>query len=431
MRKGILKGIGAWTPRLKAGLDSLAIFYLRVLIRRVSWHFLQIIANSVGICYTNEIMTQIPRILDLRPLVREKSCFLFGPRQTGKTSLLREQFPESTVIDLLDTEVFLRLQARPSLMREMTPKKGKVVLDEIQKIPELLNEVHLLIEKNRDIQFIMTGSSARKLRQKGVNLLGGRARSRRLHPFVSAELKDQLSLNQALLYGSLPSIYFSDHPREDMKSYVSDYLREEIAIEAATRNLPAFSRFLETAALTNGQIINYQKISNDAQVKRTTVQNYYELLRETLIGSDLESFKKTKSRKATVSSKFYFFDLGIVNFLKGIREIPERTSLFGEAFEAYMHHELRSWVDYNGDADLKYWRSPSGVHEVDFILNEEVAIECKSTRNVTQEDLKGLLALAAEAKFKRKVIVCFESHRRLISGVEVIPWKEFLEELWG
>ena len=375
-------------------------------------------------------MTDISRILDLRPLVKAKSCFLFGPRQTGKTSLLRAQFPQATVIDLLDEELFLRLQARPVALRDLLPRSGTVVIDEIQRVPALLNEVHLQIEKNRGLRFILTGSSARKLRQKGVNLLGGRARSRRLHPFVWAEIREQFDLSKVLLHGSLPSIFFSDNPREDIKSYVGDYLREEIAAEAATRNLPAFARFLETAAITNGQILNYQKISNDAQVKRSTAQNYYDILRDTLIGTELESYRKTRSRKATATSKFYFFDLGLVNYLRGIRELPERTPLYGDALEAYLHHELRSWVDYQGDGEVRYWRSSTGTHEVDFILNEEIAIECKATRHASNEDLKGLQSLGDEMRLKRKVLVCLENRRRTLAGVEILPLQEFLAELW-
>jgi predicted AAA+ superfamily ATPase len=376
-------------------------------------------------------VSKISRLLRLESVVRAKSCFLFGPRQTGKTSLLKMQFPQATVIDLLDDEIFLRLQSRPSELRELLPQRGLVVLDEIQRIPTLLNEVHLQIEKTPGLRFVLTGSSARKLRQGGVNLLGGRARSRRLHPFVRAELGAQFDLKKSLLYGSLPSIYFSDSPREDLKAYVGDYLREEIAAEAATRNLPAFGRFLETAAVCNGQILNYQHVSNDAQVKRSTVQNYYEILRDTLIGTELEAYRKTRSRKATATSKFYFFDLGVVNYLRRVREIPERTPLFGDALEAYLHHELRTWLDYQGDGDLHYWRSPTGSHEVDFILNEEIAIECKSTRSAAGDDLKGLIALGQEMKLKRRILVCMEPRRRSVDGVEVIPLDAFLDELWA
>ncbi len=380
-------------------------------------------------------METIKRHLDLRPILKAKSCFLLGPRQTGKTSLLEAQLPDATRIDLLDDEIFLRLQAKPTMLRDYIKHSGQVVvIDEIQRVPPLLNEVHRLIESDKSIRFVLTGSSARKLRKKGVNLLGGRARSRRLHPFVWAELQGSkigFDLPRSLLYGSIPSIVYSDAPRDDLKSYVGDYLKEEIAMEAATRNLPAFSRFLETAAHCNGQILNFQKIGNDAQVKRSTAQNYFELLRDTLLGSDLPAYKKTRSRKATTTSKFYFFDLGVVQYLRGVRDLAKGTPLFGEAFEAYIHHELASWCDYHSDHELSYWRSQDGRHEVDFIINGDVAIECKSTHAVDAGDIKGLNAFALETTLRHRIIVCFEPRPRRVSGIEILPWAHFLEKLWS
>ena len=376
-------------------------------------------------------MELIARQVDLRPLLAKKSCFLFGPRQTGKTSLIASQFPDALRIDLLDDEEYLTLQARPARLRERLPEaRGLVVIDEIQRVPALLNEVHRLLESRRDLRFLLTGSSARRLRGKGVNLLGGRARSRRLHPFVRTELGKRFDLKRALLFGSLPSIYLSEDPREDLKAYVGDYLREEIAAEALTRNIPAFGRFLETAAVSSGQLLNYQNVANDAQVKRSTVQNYYEILRDTLVGSELEPFRKTRVRKAIATSKFYFFDLGIVNYLRGIRELAEKTPAFGDAFEAYLHHELSAWVDYQGDGELRYWRSASGL-EVDFILNGAVAIECKTTRSVSSADLRGLKALGEEFPGMKKIVACFESAPRTIEGIKILPWTELLDRLWA
>ena len=333
-------------------------------------------------------------------------------------------------IDLLDDDEHMALQAWPARSRERIPETGGiVVIDEIQRVPPLLDEVHRIIESRRNIRFVLTGSSARKLRGKGVNLLGGRARSRRLHPFVRAELGRKFNLQRAPLFGCLPSIYLSGDPREDLKSYAGDYLREEIAAEALTRNIPAFGRFLETAAMSSGQIINYQNVASDAQVKRGTVQNYYEILRDTLIGSDLGPFRKTRSRKAIATSKFYFFDLGVVNYLRGVRELPERTPLFGEALEAHLHHELPAWVDCRGDGELRYWRSASGF-EVDFILNGEVAIECKATRSVPAYDLRGLKALSEDLPRIRRIVVCLEAAPRTIDGIEILPWSLFLDRLW-
>lgn len=182
--------------------------------------------------------------------------------------------------------------------------------------------------------------------------------------------------------------------------------------------------------MTSGQMLNYQNVANDAQVKRSTVQNYHEILRDTLIGTDLEPFRKTRSRKAITTSKFYLFDVGVVNFLRGVREIPERTPLFGDAFAAYLHHELAAFVDYRGDGELRYWRTTSGL-EVDFILNGEVAIECKATRTVAASDLRGLRALGEELPFKRRILACFEGAPRRVEGIEILPWTDLLDQIWG
>jgi predicted AAA+ superfamily ATPase len=372
----------------------------------------------------------LPRILDLKKTTADKSCFLFGPRQTGKSSLVAHQLPNSVMIDLLDDEIFLRLQQNPKdLSTYITDATKLVVLDEIQRVPTLLNEVHRLIEKKK-IRFLLTGSSARKLRKKGINLLGGRARSRTLHPFVFSEIETSFDLQKIIQFGSVPSILFSPDPWDDLKSYVGDYITEEIITEAATRNIPAFSRFLEVAAISNGQLINYEKISNDAQVARSTVQSYYQILRDTLIGSDLHSYRKTKSRKAITTHKFYFFDLGVVNYLRKVRSIAENSSDFGSAFEALLHHELSAYCDYLPGGELSYWRSRSG-YEVDFLLNEEIAIEVKATKRVDQNDLKGLLALSEEVSLKRKIIVCRESIPRKIGDIEIFPVRHFLKALWA
>lgn len=374
-------------------------------------------------------MIYIPRLLDLRPIVQEKSCFLFGPRQTGKSALLEKLFPDHTVIDLLDEDLYLRLLQNPkNLSSYFTRFSQLVMIDEIQRVPALLNEIHRLIEK-QNMRFVLTGSSARSLRKKGTNLLGGRARSRTLHPFVSAELKDHFDLDKVLHFGSIPGIYFSGDPRDDLKAYISEYLKEEIVAEAATRNIPAFSRFLEVAAVSNGQTINYEKVSRDAQVPRSTVQSYYQILRDTLIGYDLTAYKEVAGRKHASTAKFYFFDLGVTNYLRRIKSISENSADYGIALEAMIHHELKTFCDYKGDNELHFWRSRSGV-EVDFIINNEWAIEVKSTKRIDRADLKGLNALAEEMKVKRKTIVCREPFPRKIKDIEILPIKDFLEFLW-
>ncbi len=291
----------------------------------------------------------------------------------------------------------------------------------------LLDEVQWLIEERRT-RALLTGSSARKLRRGGVNLLGGRARSRTLHPFVSAEL-GELDLLRALSFGGLPSIYLSDDPRDDLRSYTGDYLQEEIAHEGLTRNIPAFSRFLGVAALCNGRILNYTNVANDAQTPRTTVHEYFAILRDTLIGYDLPAWGRARSRKPVATSKFYFFDIGVARALQGREPVTERAPDFGDAFEAWLFHELRTWIDYRGDGTLHYWRTTSGF-EVDFILDEAIAIEAKATRRVTGRDLKGLRALSEEASMKRSIVVSLEARPRRVEQIEILPWRDFLRRLW-
>jgi len=371
----------------------------------------------------------VPRVLDLNRLLAKKSHFLFGPRQTGKSSLIRATVRADRFYNLLESDTLLALAREPRRLRQEVQKIGAlVVIDEIQKLPQLLDEVQWLIEE-RKARFLLTGSSARKLRGGGVNLLGGRARSRTLHPFVSREIED-LDLLRALSFGTLPSIYLSENPREDLKSYTGDYLREEIAHEGLTRNIPAFSRFLEVAALCNGRILNYTKIATDAQVPRTTVHEYFQILRDTLVGYDLMAWRKARRRKPLSTSRFYFFDIGIARALQGRGPIDERSADFGEALEAYLFHELRAWIDYRGDGDLAYWRTTSGF-EVDFVLDGAAAIEVKSTRNAAGHDFKGLHAIHEETGVRRRYLVCLEPRPRIVDGIEVLPWREFLARLWS
>ena len=255
----------------------------------------------------------IPRRLDLRAIVERKSCFLFGPRQTGKSTLIRQQFADCPVWNLLDQKQFLRLSRNPALIREALAERGGaaiVVIDEIQRLPALLNEVHLLIEEH-GIRFLLTGSSARRLRRRGVNLLGGRARSRVLHPFVRVELGGRFDLDRALEHGLLPPIVFSESPAEDLAAYAGDYLREEVAAEAIVRNIGAFSRFLQVAALAHGEMINFANLASDAQVPASTVREYYEILKDTLIAHEVPAFTDTRKRKAISTSKYYLFDVGV------------------------------------------------------------------------------------------------------------------------
>lgn len=372
----------------------------------------------------------IKRIINIKEELGKKSCFLFGPRQTGKTWLIRHELEGCRTYNLLNSETFLRLSRSPGILRQECSASDRiVVLDEIQKLPSLLDEVQLLIEERR-IKFLLTGSSARKLRRGGVNLLGGRARVRSLHPFSFIELKAKFDLGRAVNHGLLPSIYFSESPDDDLAAYAGAYLNEEIAAEGATRNVPSFSRFLEVAALCNGRIINYSKIANDAQVARSTVQEYFQILKDTLIACDLPAWQKSRRRKAITTSKFYLFDPGVARFLQNRGRINPGSPEFGEAFEHYLFHEIKTYSDYRKAGDVSYWRSASGF-EVDFILGGVTAVEVKASKTISERELRGLRALREEKALKNYVLVCLEGTPRVIDGIRILPWKRFLEELWS
>ncbi len=371
----------------------------------------------------------VERIVDLRALLEKKSHFLFGPRQTGKTFWIRRTLPEARYYDLLDSSLYLSLSQDPvRLAQEIGAGDRFVVIDEIQRLPQLLNEVHRLIETRR-LRFLLTGSSARKLRRGGVNLLGGRARTRLLHPLSSRELGARYDLERAVRRGLLPSIYFSDDPRADLEAYAGTYLQQEVVAEGAMRNVEAFSRFLKVAAFCNGTIVNFTKVGGDAQVPRTTVYEYFEILKDTLILYELPAWRKSRKRKPLVSSKYYFFDSGVVAALQG-RDPRPGTPEFGEALETSFLHELRCHSDYVSGEPLSYWRSTSGF-EVDFLLGDHTAVEVKSKKTVTERDLRSLRALAEEKAFKRLVCVAFEPRRRRIGAIEILPWREFLADLWN
>jgi len=385
---------------------------------------------------TNRIPPQIhnpgflPRQVDIEALLKEKSYFLFGPRQTGKSFLIAHSLKDARVYNLLDNALFLDLNRHPGrLSEELMARDKLVVIDEIQRLPELLNEVHRMIEE-RGVRFLLTGSSARKLRRGGVNLLGGRARTQYLHPFTVKELDKHFDLKRVLNFGLIPSIYFSSDPNADLEAYTGNYLQQEIVAEGATRNIPAFSRFLKVAALCNASIVNFTKAANDAQVKRTTVYEYFEILKDTLIIHELPAFKKGSRRKPICSSKYYFFDAGVVRQLQGRGVLSEGTSEFGGAFETFLMHELVAFRDYRSPVNLSFWRSTSGF-EVDFIIDDHTAIEVKAKSVITADDLRSLEAIADEYRFKRLVCVCLEKRPRKTGDIEIVPYQDFLGELWA
>jgi predicted AAA+ superfamily ATPase len=371
----------------------------------------------------------IPRVLDLPALLTRKSHFLFGPRQTGKSFLIARALPGVRVYDLLDSTVYLALSQNPArLAQELTPQDRIVVIDEIQRLPDLLNEVHRLIE-TRGVRFLLTGSSARKLRRGGVNLLGGRARTKYLHPLTYRELGPHFDLPRVGERGLLPSIYFSNDPQADLQAYAGLYLQEEIVAEGVIRNAPAFSRFLRVAALCNGTIVNFTNVANDAQVARTTVYEYFEILKDTLVLHELPAWRKSRKRKPLSASKCYFFDVGVVAALQG-RAFRLGTPEFGQAFETYLMHELVSYRDYVSGEPISYWRSTSGF-EVDFILGGHTAVEVKAKANVSPQDLKSLHAVAEEHKLKRYLCVSLEPRPRQVAEVTVLPLRDFLDALWS
>jgi predicted AAA+ superfamily ATPase len=274
---------------------------------------------------------------------------------------------------------------------------------------------------------LLTGSSARKLRRGGVNLLGGRARTRHLHPLTFGELGNDFDLQRALKAGLLPAIYFSEDPGADLKAYAGTYLQQEIVAEGAARNIPAFSRFLGVAAFCNATIVNFTSVANDAQVARTTVYEYFDILNDTLILAELPAWRQSQKRKPIASSKYYFFDVGVLSALQG-REFRSGTPEFGEAFETYIMHELACHRDYGSEEPLSFWRSTSGF-EVDFIIGDHTAIEVKAKKNLSPADLKSLIALTEEKKLKRHLCVSLEPRRRRVGDVVILPYREFLEEL--
>ena len=377
------------------------------------------------------------RKLDLA-LSSKHSCFLWGPRQTGKSTLLKTLFPQNKRYDLLLSTEYRRLVLNPSLLREEClaglqsgdAPASLVIIDEVQKVPELLDEVHWLIE-NHGLLFILCGSSARKLKRGGANLLGGRAVSYQLYPLVFPEIPG-FSLERAANFGRLPPIYPSDSPDELLRSYVGDYLQEEIAAEALTRNIPAFSRFLEVAALSNGELINYSNIASECGVSPPTVKEYYQILVDTLVGFYLPAFSKRAKRRLIRTPKFYLFDPGVAAHLTRRGPVHPRSELFGKAFEHLIITEIRAHSAYSRrHYPLAYWRTASG-YEVDLVLGDrEIAVEIKSTAMVRNRHLKGIRAFMDESPPRRAMVVSLDPNpRRTEDEIEITPWRRFLEHLW-
>ena len=371
------------------------------------------------------------RIAKLEETV-EDSVFLWGARQTGKSTLLKTLFPNVRRYDLLNSEEFERLFRNPELLREElkhADENSLVIIDEVQKIPQLLDEVHWLIS-NRNIRFILCGSSARKLLRCGANLLGGRALRTIMYPLVTAEIPD-FDLLKAVRNGMLPRHYTTQNPQRRLQAYIGDYLNEEIRAEALSRNLLSFTRFMEIAAQSNGEMIVYKNIAQDCGVSANTVKEYFQILEQTMVGYSIPGFTATTKRRAITAPKFYYFDVGIANYLLKRNNIVPGTDDFGRAFEHLMMQEIIAYLGYNYlDEKPTYWRT-SGGYEVDCIIgNGRVAIEFKSNDEVKSRHTKGLKAFQEEYPSARLIVVSMDKYKRDINGVEVFPATEFLSELW-
>lgn len=383
--------------------------------------------------YHDKMKYSFNRSINLPRDIHE-SFFLWGPRQTGKSTLLKQRYPKAIWIDLLKADEFRRYMQNPEWLRTELLAKSQnrqVVIDEVQKVPQLLDEVHWLIE-NRSIRFALCGSSARKLKRGNANLLGGRAIRFELFGLVSKELGKEFDLNRMLNHGYLPRHYLSSSPYRLLNSYISDYLREEIAAEGLVRNLPAFSNFLNCASLSDGELVNYSTIARDCGVSSHTVKEYYQILVDTLLGNWVPSYKKRPKRRVIGLSKFYLSDVGVVNILAKRNNLEPGSALFGKAFENWVAHELRAYNHYMEKfIEISYWRLANGM-EVDFILNDmEVAIEAKATRKVTWDHLKGLRNLAKDhPNVTKRIVVCLESKTRIEDGIIILPVNEFCNMLW-
>jgi predicted AAA+ superfamily ATPase len=360
-----------------------------------------------------------------------KSAFLWGPRKVGKTYWITHSLKKATVIDLLKTDILAEYVSRPALLRERyQDHKGLIVIDEVQKAPQLLDEVHWLIE-NKKLSFLLTGSSARKLRRGHANLLGGRAWRKTMVPLSYQEVTG-FDLERVMISGLLPPHYLSVNPVEDLRAYIADYLKEEIIAEAVTQNIPAFSEFLRVAAITSSELINYMNIARETGVSHKVIRTYFDILEDTYLGFRIPPWKRSKNRRMIITEKFYLFDVGVANYLS--RRQPRIGSPeFGKAFEHYILMELKAYQAYrNPDMMITFWRTSTG-REVDFILGEkDLAIEIKGSSRVHEADIRSLQALIEDGPVKKCCLVCLENQpRNLPRNIQVLPWQIFLEKLWN
>ena len=376
----------------------------------------------------------------MEPFIRvfpipKESFFLLGPRGTGKTTFLRQRLPIAQYLDFLDPGTFRQYKSRPEILRELVdgnPITKIFVLDEIQKIPEVLSVIHSLIEEKKGIQFILTGSSARKLKQSGVDLLAGRALYFKMHPFTASELGEAFSLEKALDIGLLPLVYFKDDPREVLRAYLGLYIKEEILAEGLVRNIGSFSRFLEAASFSHGSILNTSNIARECGVERKTVEGYLSVLEDLLLSFTLPVFSKKAKRELVAHRKFYFFDAGVFSQIRPKGPLDSPQDMYGPLLEGLVAQHLRAFIDaVKKDCSLSYWRTRSGV-EVDFILygeNTFKAIEVKNSAKINDADLRGLKSFQEDYPMCETIFL-YRGKERLKKGeILCMPVEEFLREL--
>lgn len=365
--------------------------------------------------------------------LQDGTIFLFGARQTGKSTFLESELKDAVYLDLLDSDLKHRFISRPALLFEMLqdyPEYTIVVIDEIQEVPELLNEVHRLIQR-KHLRFVLCGSSARKLKRKGHNTLGGRAYPCYFYPFVSAEIEN-LDLDKALLYGMIPAHYLAKNPRRLLSSYIDVYLKEEIQEEAFSRNIRAFQQFLRVAAFSSGEILNYTNIAADCGVSAVSVKEYISILEDTLIGYTLPAYTKSVKRKVSKAPKFYFFDVGVYNYLLDRQSLSVGTVEYGHAFEHFVIQELRAYIGYNHlDTKLSYWHTYGGK-EIDVIIGDaEIGIEIKSASDIQPRHLSNFKDYHDEYPESRCILVSRDKLTRRNGNVEIIYIMDFLKMLWS
>jgi predicted AAA+ superfamily ATPase len=361
--------------------------------------------------------------------------FLLGPRGTGKTWWTRQEFPEALRVDLLDPEILRAMAAHPERLRARVaamPGVKQVVIDEVQKLPELLEVAHWMIEEKGGVQFIFTGSSARKLRRGGVNLLGGRAAQKSLHPFMAAELGGRFRLEEALRLGMLPVVHGAADPAEILRAYNGLYLREEVQAEGLVRNAGSFSRFMEALSFSQAAVLNLANVARECQVNRKTVEGYLEILDDLLLGFRLPVFSRRAKRELAAHPKFFFFDAGVFRVNRPTGPLDSAADIDGAALEGLVAQHLRAWCDYSsGDHRLHYWQTRAKV-EVDFVVygaSGLYALEVKNSGRVRPEDLRGLKAFAADYPECRRLLLYRGTERVLQDDILCLPCEEFLQSL--